>query len=285
MILIEDNFEATMNAVMWGRNIYDNVRRFLQFQITVNLACLTTVLFVASIRGNSYMNTVQLLWVNLIMDTFAAIALASERPHPSIIRNPPTKKGEQVLTPIIWRQIYGVSLYMFIVIALLASFGKFIWGYDYERSTPVFNEDNSPTDKGKHFTMLFNIFVMMQVFNELCCRCIQPKRLNVFFQFFSNWYFLAVIGIVVFVQLFLFQWFGAIFNVAPMTSTELASSILWGASVIIVSTILKLTPDALLSKLPIFVNEDKGIDPNNKLMKAYNDQASAKVTQKKVEGH
>jgi Ca2+ transporting ATPase len=80
MILVEDNFEATMKAVMWGRNIYDNVRRFIQFQVTVNFSCLAVVFIGAVFKGESPLQVVQLLWINLIMDTLAALALATERP-------------------------------------------------------------------------------------------------------------------------------------------------------------------------------------------------------------
>jgi len=89
MILTDDNFEATMMAVMWGRNIYQNVRKFIQFQVTVNITSLLIVLIGSATKGESPLSVVQLLWVNLIMDTLAAIALGSERPHPSIIRQPP----------------------------------------------------------------------------------------------------------------------------------------------------------------------------------------------------
>ena len=81
MILISDNFEATMNAVMWGRNIYQNVRKFIQFQVTVNFTALSIIFIGAVFRGESPLSAVQLLWINLIMDTFAALALATERPH------------------------------------------------------------------------------------------------------------------------------------------------------------------------------------------------------------
>jgi len=133
MIITDDNFEATMKAVMWGRNIYDNVRRFLQFQVTCNITCLVTVFFVCAVKGDSYMNTVQLLWINLIMDTFAALALASEKPHPSIIKNPPTRKGETIMTPVMWRQIYGVSAYIILVIVFLTLFGPLIYDFSYSR--------------------------------------------------------------------------------------------------------------------------------------------------------
>ena len=85
-------------AAMWGRNIYYNIRKFIQFQVTFNLSTLAIVFFGCATKGESPLNVVQLLWINLVMDTLAAIALGSERPHPSIIKNPPFKEKEQVVT-------------------------------------------------------------------------------------------------------------------------------------------------------------------------------------------
>jgi len=75
------------------------------------------------------------------MDTFAALALASEKPHPSIIRNPPTKKGDQIMTPIMWRQIYGMSAYIILVMVILTSFGKPIFDFTYNRSSEIFTTE------------------------------------------------------------------------------------------------------------------------------------------------
>jgi Ca2+-transporting ATPase len=103
MMLVNDDFDALVKAVMWGRNIYDNVRRFLQFQVTVNITCLCTVFIGTCVWGDSILTVVQLLWINLIMDTLAALALATERPHLDIIKTPPTRKGDKIMTPHIWK--------------------------------------------------------------------------------------------------------------------------------------------------------------------------------------
>lgn len=103
MILMDDNFESTMKAVMWGRNIFANVKRFIQFQVSVNITSLSVVLLGIIILGESPFATVHLLWINLIMDTLAALALATERPHPSIIKSPPIRQGDNILTPVVWR--------------------------------------------------------------------------------------------------------------------------------------------------------------------------------------
>jgi P-type E1-E2 ATPase len=103
MVLTKDDFESTMMAVMWGRNIYANTRKFLQFQLTANFTALIVVFIGAVTKGTATFGVVQLLWLNLIMDTFAAVALGSEKPHPSIIKSPPIKENEQIMTITMWR--------------------------------------------------------------------------------------------------------------------------------------------------------------------------------------
>ena len=131
------------------------------------------------------------------MDTLAALALATEKPKTSIITAPPIRKGENILTGVIWRQIYGMSLYIIGVMTILLFFGKLIWGLDYDRTTPAYIDDaeghSVPSPKTIHFTILFNCFVFMHLFNEINCRKIGAKAYNIFSGLFSNWLFLLVI--------------------------------------------------------------------------------------------
>jgi magnesium-transporting ATPase (P-type) len=110
LILADDDFESVIRAVMWGRNIYHNCGRFLQFQMTVNVSVLLLVIVGIITFGEPPMNPVQLLWINLIMDTFAAIALSTEPPMEKILRTPPTSNAS-ILTAPIWRQVMGVSFW------------------------------------------------------------------------------------------------------------------------------------------------------------------------------
>lgn len=89
MILVDDNLMSIINAVLWGRNIYSNVRKFIQFQLTVNFSALILLAIVALALGEAAFSVVQLLWINMIMDLLAALALAAERPTSSSIKNPP----------------------------------------------------------------------------------------------------------------------------------------------------------------------------------------------------
>lgn len=129
LILTNDDFESAIRAVMWGRNIYHNVGRFLQFQLTVNVSAILLVVFGILFFGECPLSAVQLLWINLIMDTFAAIALSTEPPMEKILKSPPTSRSS-ILTAPIWRQVLGVSLWNFIIIIILYMFGKYIGGLE-----------------------------------------------------------------------------------------------------------------------------------------------------------
>jgi len=127
LILASDDFESAIRAVMWGRNIYHNVGRFLQFQLTVNVSVILLVVFGILFFGESPLSAVQLLWVNLIMDTFAAIALSTEPPMEKILKSPPTSRSS-ILTASIWRQVLGVSLWNFLIVIFLYIFGTYVGG-------------------------------------------------------------------------------------------------------------------------------------------------------------
>ena len=277
MILINDNFEATLHAVMWGRNIYDNVRRFIQFQVTVNLSALIIVFLAICIVGESPLSAVQLLWVNLIMDTFAAIALAAEKPQASIIRTPPTKEGELVMTPLVWRQIYGVTLWNTVVMVLFVFFGKWLFNLPFEPSDPFYESDGTPTNKVILYTMVFETFIFLQLFNEFNCRCIQPKKYNMFDNLLGSWLFLAIVVGTALLTLFFVEYMNQAFRVTSLTMEQHAQCAIWGATVLVVSIVLKLLPLSTLKHMPILIDENQGIDPNDPLMAAYNKQAQAKA--------
>lgn len=103
IILTDDDFESSLKAIMWGRNIYNNIMRFLQFQLTVNFSALLTIAFGFIMFAQSPFTSVQLLWINLIMDTLAAIALASEPPIKNAIRGRPYDEQNKIMAPVVWR--------------------------------------------------------------------------------------------------------------------------------------------------------------------------------------
>lgn len=202
IIVTDDNFASIVKAAMWGRNVYDSVQKFLQFQITVNIAACTVAVVGASIITESPLTAIQLLWVNMIMDSFASLALATESPKESILHRPPFPKKAAIITKLMWRSILGHALYQFIVLIIIIFFaagdtpaeglplekGGFFDLYSgwvpigdavgCGMGVPV-NETYTPyveyTDEvakecSAHFGMVFNIFVFMQLFNQINAR-------------------------------------------------------------------------------------------------------------------
>mmetsp|Transcript_34255 Transcript_34255/g.25320 ORF Transcript_34255/g.25320 Transcript_34255/m.25320 type:complete len:218 (+) Transcript_34255:1405-2058(+) len=217
------------------------------------------------------------------MDTFAAIALAGEKPQPSIIKAPPTKAGELVMTSFVWRAIYGATLWNVIAISLLLLFGKFFYGLEYSRNDEFYDpETGDATDKCKMYTIVFETFIFLQLFNEFCCRCIEPKKYNMFTNLLGSWLFVLVVVATFALTVFEVQYLGKAFRVTALTSQETAACIIWGATILLVSIMMKLTPESWLPKMPILMDENKGIDPNDPLMAAYLEQANAKASKFKV---
>lgn len=131
IILLDDNFSSIIVALRYGRNVYDNVRKFLQFQLTVNVVAMFIVFFSAVILKDSPLNAVQMLWVNLIMDTMAALALATEPPADDILKRQPYPKTDKIMTDIMWRNVFGHAIYQIIalIVVIFAGEGWFVANY------------------------------------------------------------------------------------------------------------------------------------------------------------
>ncbi|MDA3864755.1 MAG: calcium-translocating P-type ATPase, PMCA-type, partial [Deltaproteobacteria bacterium] len=123
VVLLDDNFKSIVQGVVWGRNLQQNIKKFLQFQLTVNVAALTTAFVGALIGGRSPLTAVQLLWVNLIMDTLAAIALGLEPPHDEyLMAQKPRKRQAPLIDGKMWWMIIGMGLYTFAVLMVLLKY-------------------------------------------------------------------------------------------------------------------------------------------------------------------
>lgn len=134
MVLQTNDFDSCMRAVMWGRNIYMNVQRFLQFQITANLSVLIVVIVSYVTLTQSALNPVQLIYINLIMDIFGALALAATRPMTDLAQ---FQAGQgNIMTPLMYRQIIGVTLYMIAIMMVVMYSGKNMFDLgDYSNNT------------------------------------------------------------------------------------------------------------------------------------------------------
>lgn len=160
IILMDDNFASIVKALKWGRAVNDAVKRFLQFQLTVNITAvvLTFVTAVSSDSQKSVLTAVQLLWVNLIMDTLAALALATDPPQESVLDRKPEPKGSSIISITMWKMIIGQALYQ-LGITFLLYYGS------PKGILPLPGPDDIP-DAPQINTLVFNTFVWMQIFNQ-----------------------------------------------------------------------------------------------------------------------
>lgn len=158
IILMDDNFASIVKGIMWGRAVNDSVKKFLQFQLTVNVTAvmLTFVSAVASSTEDSVLNAVQLLWVNLIMDTFAALALATDPPTRSVLDRKPNRKTAPLITLRMTKMIIGQAICQLAITFCLNFGGRRLLGYG-----------TSEEEVMRLNTLVFNTFVWLQVFNEV----------------------------------------------------------------------------------------------------------------------
>jgi len=126
IVLLDDNFYGIVRACVWGRNIYENISRFLQFQLTVNVVAVTVAFISALLLRSSTLTTVQLLWLNLIMDTLAALALATDEPDDKLLERPPVARDQGLVTKVMWSAILSNSVYQ-LFIAFFIIFSGECW--------------------------------------------------------------------------------------------------------------------------------------------------------------
>uniref|UniRef100_A0A8C4QET4 Calcium-transporting ATPase n=1 Tax=Eptatretus burgeri TaxID=7764 RepID=A0A8C4QET4_EPTBU len=173
IILTDDNFSSIVKAVMWGRNVYDSISKFLQFQLTVNVVAVIVAFTGACITQDSPLKAVQMLWVNLIMDTFASLALATEPPTEALLLRRPYGRDKPLISRTMMKNIIGHAAFQLVIIFSLLFVGERLFDIESGRNSPL----NAPPTE--HYTIIFNTFVLMQVFNEVNARKIHGER-NVF---------------------------------------------------------------------------------------------------------
>lgn len=203
IVLLDDNFASIVTSVMWGRNIYDSIRKFLQFQLTVNLVALAMSFLGAVALEEPPLTAVQMLWVNLIMDTFAALALATEPPSVEILKRKPYGKTKGLVTTAMMRNIMGQSLYQIAWLCVILFYGDILFSVESGWGNSIWTEEN-----GVHFTIFFNTFVFLQVFNEIFCRKLKANEFDVFSGFFNNTLFIFILVITLVVQILIVQFGG-----------------------------------------------------------------------------
>ncbi|KAK4404833.1 putative calcium-transporting ATPase 11, plasma membrane-type [Sesamum angolense] len=244
VIVLDDNFATIVNVAKWGRSVYINIQKFVQFQLTVNIVALMINFISACASGSAPLTAVQLLWVNLIMDTLGALALATEPPHDGLMQRPPVGRTESFITRTMWRNIIGQSIYQLAVLLVLNFVGKQILGLRGSDATAVLN------------TFIFNTFVFCQVFNEINSRDIE--KINIFRGMFGNWIFTGIIASTVVFQVIIVEFLGTFASTVPLSWQLWLFSVLIGAVGMPLAVVLKCIP---VDTKPATAKQHDGYDP------------------------
>ncbi len=243
IVLLDDSFATIVRAVLWGRSLYENIQRFIQFQLTINVSALI-IAFLGPILGIEPPFTVlQLLWINIIMDTFAAIALCSEPPREGLMKMKPKKRDENIITPRMFKSIASTGLFFVVVmIALLLGMNYLHWFAAGSGQNP----DNWKFDplNIRQVSIFFSVYVFFQVWNQLNCRSLTQDR-SAFHGLLANPTLFLIALITVFGQIVMVTFGGSIFMVEPLSVLDWLVIAIGTSSVLLFGELLRrVLPDS-----------------------------------------
>lgn len=233
--IVDNSFSSIGRAVMWGRSLYQNIQRFILFQMTVNVAACLIVLAGAFMGTESPLTVTQMLWVNLIMDTFAAMALASLPPSEAVMHDKPRSRTAFIINRPMWWSIIGVGgIFFLLLLGLLYIFEH----YSVNSMTEIFSfipqpaaDGGNPTLTPYELSMFFTIFVFLQFWNMFNARAFETGRSALHFKDCNGF---MLIALFIFVgQIVIVEIGGQFFNVTPLRFTDWAiiigstSFVLW----------------------------------------------------------
>ena len=298
IVIIDNNFSSIVTAIIYGRNIYDNIRKFLQFQLSVNFCACLIVFICACIGNETPLTPIQMLWVNLIMDSLGSLALATEPPYEELLQREPTKRSESIINGRMWKHICLQSLIQIIILLILylvaptfvdeddlerlaenkiisycygkmpggTNPGNIIFGtesswtsgtklrtdikkeycgkYSSRQSLSVAYKEYSNANGGSvHMTMIFNVFVIYTLFNQINCRVIDDS-FNIFKRITRSLLFPLITLLEMALQVLIVLFGKSIFHVANNSLTGEQWGICFGFSAItfVVSILAKLLP-------------------------------------------
>ncbi|CAL9119914.1 unnamed protein product [Musa textilis] len=228
VIILDDNFSTIATVAKWGRSVYINIQKFVQFQLTVNVVALVVNFSSACLTGHAPLTAVQLLWVNMIMDTLGALALATEPPNDELMKRAPIGREDNFISNAMWRNIFGQAFYQFIVIWYLQTEGKELFQLVGPDSDLTLN------------TLIFNSFVFCQVFNEISSR--EIEKIDVLQGILENYVFVSVITCTVIFQFIIIQFLGDFADTTPLTLSEWVVSVLIGFLGMPIAAAIKMIP-------------------------------------------
>ena len=201
IVLIDDNFKSIVTGIWWGRTLYQNIQRFLQFQLSVNVVALSCALLGPLVGVPLPLTVPQLLWINIIMDTFAAIALSCDPPRKKSMDRKPISREASIITPSMGLSILLNSLYQVAILFAALFFGWFL------SPENRFDFSLDPMGRGENMqalTVFFTIFVMFQFWHKFNCRSLRYDE-SPFELLHKNKLFLLIVGTITVVQVVMVQ--------------------------------------------------------------------------------
>ncbi|KAG6724865.1 hypothetical protein I3842_02G003400 [Carya illinoinensis] len=228
VIILDDNFSTIVTVAKWGRSVYVNIQKLVQFQLTVIVVALIVYFSSACLTGTAPLTAVQLLWVNMITDTLGALALATEPPNDDLMKRPPVGRIGNFISNVMWRNILGQSIYQLLVIWVLQTKGKAIFHLEGPDSDLILN------------TLIFNTFVFCQVFNEISSR--EMEEIDVFKGILKNYVFVGVLSCTVLFQILIIEYLGTFASTSPLSLSQWFLSVVIGFFGMPIASALKMIP-------------------------------------------
>jgi Ca2+ transporting ATPase len=255
IIVLDDNFSSIVAAVKWGRGVYDNICKFIQFQLTVNLVAIIITVVGSAILKESPMRAIQLLWINLLMDSLASLALSTEAPNDSLLTRQPYGRTKPLLSKIMCRNIlFHACFQIAVLFFFIYGIYNLVPGVDCARpDCDRFAEyvlcdfgDQSclcenKRDPSVHYCMIFNTFVCMTLFNQINMRKLSNDR-NVFQGIMQNPVYWWVTVVTCTCQALIIQFGGAAFGTTPLTGVQWLTCIAFGAGTLVWHQIILFIP-------------------------------------------
>jgi magnesium-transporting ATPase (P-type) len=228
IILMDDNFASVVKSLMWGRCVYDNVRKFVQFQLTIIMVAILLSIIGAFSLYSRPLTAVQLLWMNLIMDTFCALSLCTDTPTDRLLQRRPYVKSAHVISPLMLRNIVCHTAFQLAALLLVLYLGHRIW--DLEAKSK------------HHYTLVFNAYVFLQLFNEVNMRQVTSRDRNVFHNLTQNVSFWLSKAICAILQFLMVEYFGAFGRTHPLNWEQWLFCVGIGSLELVFGAFVRLIP-------------------------------------------
>ncbi|KAL3694030.1 hypothetical protein R1sor_007681 [Riccia sorocarpa] len=225
IVIMDDNFASVVRVVRRGRSAYKNVQKVIQLQLTVSVTVLVTYFATTVVSGDFPMTAVQLLWVNLLMNTVGVLALATEPPSDGLMEETPIGRTEPLLTNVMLRNLLGQALYQITVLLVVDFAGTSVLNLNHTGMSKN-NDGRSQNDEVKN-TIIFNAFVFCQIFNKVNSR--RPETKNIFEGLHRNYLFVGVIVVEIIFQFVIVQFLNTFATTTALSGREWGICIAIGA--------------------------------------------------------